>query len=56
MLRNKNINSSADYEVEIGKTIFHVNHEFGDKELDELIADYITNEQSVTVTEKKQAA
>lgn len=52
MIRNKIINASSDYEVEVEKTVFHVHHEFDNKELDELIADYIINEQSITVTEK----
>lgn len=56
MIRNKIINASTDYEVEVGKTVFHVHHEFGDNEISELLAEYITNEQEITVAEKKQAA
>lgn len=53
--RDTAVAATDDYEVEIGKTVFHVHHEFGDTELDELIADYLTAKQ-ITATEKRQAA
>lgn len=46
MIRNERrvtaVDATADYEVEIGKTLFHVSHKFGDEELEKLIADYLS--------------
>ena len=46
MIRNERrvtaVDAKADYEVEIGKTLFHVSHKFGDEELEKLIADYLS--------------
>ena len=53
--RDTAVENTEDYEVEIGKIVFHVHHDFGDENLNELIADYITA-KSITVIKKKQAA
>ena len=46
MIRNERrvtaVDAKADYEVEIGKTLFHVSHKFGDEELEKLITDYLS--------------
>ena len=46
MIRNERrvttVDATADYEVEFGKTLFHVSHKFGDEELEKLIADYLS--------------
>lgn len=50
------INVTADYEIEISNIVFHVHHEFGDTELEKLIADYLTEKQVISRTEKLKAA
>ena len=46
MIRNERrvtaVDATADYEVEFGKTLFHVSHKFGDEELEKLIVDYLS--------------
>ena len=53
---NTVINATADYEIEISNIVFHVHHEFGDTELEKLIADYLTETQIISKTEKLKAA